>query len=172
MTKHQPRISLIAAAARNMTIGKDGDLPWHLPDDMKYFMQKTINHPVIMGRKSYEALPPKYRPLPNRTNIVVTRQENYKASGAVVFGSLKAALDYACTIEADEVFVTGGGEIYAQALEPAHRIYLTEVDAKVEGDAHFPEFNKQNWQEVDREHHVQDERHEFPFDFVIYDKKN
>lgn len=170
MTKHNPRISLIAAAAKNLTIGKDGDLPWRLPDDMKYFMEKTINHPVVMGRKSYEALPPKYRPLPNRTNIVVTRQEGYQASGAVVFGSLKAALDYAKTIEHEEVFVTGGGEIYAQSLEPAHRIYLTEVDAEVEGDAHFPEFDKGRWKETQREHHVADERHSFAFDFVVYDK--
>jgi dihydrofolate reductase len=168
---NNPKIALIAAAASNRTIGKDGDLPWHLPDDLKFFMEKTTHHPVVMGRKSYEALPAKYRPLPNRTNIIITRQDDYQAPGAVVFHDLKSALDYARIIEAEEVFITGGGQVYAQALDIADRIYLTEVDAEVEGDAHFPQFDAVKWIETERRHHPADERHKFAFDFVVYEKK-
>ena len=165
-------ISLIAAVSRNLTIGKDGDLPWRLPDDMRFFMETTTGHPVIMGRKSYEALPPKFRPLPNRTNIVITRQVDYLASGAIVLNNLQAGLDYAQTIEDNEVFVTGGGEIYTLALPYADRIYLTEVNAEVEGDAYFPEFDKSNWKEISRRHHPSDEKHLFAFDFVCYERNS
>jgi dihydrofolate reductase len=164
-------VSLIAAVARNMTIGKDGDLPWRLPDDMRFFMETTTNHPVVMGRKSFEALPPKFRPLPNRTNIVITRQEDYHAPGAIVFNSLEAGLDYAQTIEDNEIFITGGGEIYTLALPLADRIYLTEVEAEVEGDAHFPEFDKSKWEIGEKRHHPADEKHPFAFDFVTFERK-
>ena len=168
MTNKPVKITMIAAAAKNLTIGKSGDLPWRLPDDMKFFMDTTTGHPVIMGRKSYEALPPKFRPLPNRTNIIVTRNQDYQANEAVVLTDIQSAIKYAETIEVEEIFITGGGEIYKLGLDHATHIYLTEINAEVEGDAHFPEFDRSEWQEVWRKHHPKDERHGFDFDFVLY----
>jgi len=110
-------ISLIAALTRNRVIGKNNDLPWHLPDDMKYFMQTTKEHPVIMGRKNYDSIPEKFRPLPNRTNIVVTRQRDFVAPGCKVVHSLEEALDEATNITTDEIFIIGGAEIYRQACQ-------------------------------------------------------
>jgi dihydrofolate reductase len=109
-------ISLIAALTENRVIGKNNDLPWHLPDDMKYFMQTTKGHPVIMGRKNYDSIPEKFRPLPNRTNIVVTRQRDFVADGCIVVHSLEEALDEATNIVTDEIFIIGGAEIYRQGM--------------------------------------------------------
>lgn len=164
-------ISLIAALTENRVIGKNNDLPWHLPDDMKYFMQTTSGHHVVMGRKNYESIPVKFRPLPNRINIVVTRQEEYEAPGCVVVNSISAGIDLAMDNRETEVFVIGGAEIYAQSLAFANRLYLTEIQTSLEGDAFFPMFNKPEWREVSREHHPADARHSYAFDFVIYEKK-
>jgi dihydrofolate reductase len=163
-------ISLIAAIAQNNVIGKNNDLPWHLPDDMKYFMKTTSGHYVIMGRKNYESIPEKFRPLPNRTNIVVTRQINYKAENCTIVHSLEEALALAQQGHQQEVFIIGGAEIYTQGFLKANRLYLTEIHGTIEGDTYFPEFDKKNWMETSRIHHPADDRHAFAFDYVVYEK--
>jgi dihydrofolate reductase len=165
-------VSLIAAVSENHAIGKNNDLPWHLPDDMKYFMQTTSGHYVIMGRKNYESIPEKFRPLPNRTNIVVTRQPNYDAPHCTVVHSIEDGLEMARAAGQQEVFIIGGAEIYAEGFQKANRLYLTEIQGTVNGDTFFPRFDKSKWQEVSRKHHPADERHAFAFDFVIYEKAN
>ncbi len=175
-------ISLIAAMAQNRTIGRDTaegkpDLPWHLPDDFAYFKQKTSGHAIIMGRKSLVALG---RPLPKRTNIVLTRNEAFRAEGVVVVHTLAAALEQARAVEmanaeaggqTAEIFVIGGAEIYALALPEATRIYLTEVQCTYEGNAFFPEFDQKIWHETSRHPHPADDRHEAAFDFVVYERR-
>ena len=141
-------ISLIAAVARNRALGKDGQLLWHLPEDMRYFRETTRGKPVIMGRKTWESLPEKFRPLPGRQNIVVSRDPAYKAHGADLAGSLEGAL--ALAGGAEEVFVIGGEQLYRAALPFADRLYLTEVELEPEADAFFPELNPAVWQEVER----------------------
>ena len=165
-------VSAIVAMARNRVIGRDSDLPWRLPDDMKFFQRTTIGHHVITGRKNYETIPPKYRPLKDRVNIVVTRNSNYAAPGAMVVHSLKAALELARTAGETEVFIIGGGQIYKEALEKelVDRIYLTEVEADVEGDTTFPALDSRQWKEVSTEKHPADERHEFAFRFVVLER--
>jgi dihydrofolate reductase len=161
-------ISLIAAIAQNRTIGKNNDLPWHLPDDMKYFMQTTKEHYVIMGRKNYQSIPEKFRPLPNRTNIVVTRQADFNASGCQVVNSIESALALAKATNQKEVFIIGGAEIYNQGFALANKLYLTEIQANIEGDTYFPDFDKTRWKELSRVHHPADDRHKYSFDFVVY----
>lgn len=165
-------ISMIAAVSKNRVIGKDNDLPWNLPDDMKYFMQTTSRHHVIMGRKNYESIPEKFRPLPNRTNIVITRQPDYMAPGCTVVHSIESALAIAGQSDEKEAFIIGGAEIFRQSLDFTQRLYLTEIDAIVEGDTFFPEFDPADWIETSRRHHPADERHAFSFDFVVYDRKS
>jgi len=164
-------VSLIAAVAENGVIGKNNDLPWNLPDDMKYFMQTTKAHYVIMGRKNYQSIPEKFRPLPNRTNIVVTRQQNFKAEGCVVVHSIEDGIQRARANNEQEVFIIGGAEIYRQGMKHTQRMYLTEIKAAIDGDTSFPAFNKEDWKEVSRISHGTDERHRYPFDFVVYEKK-
>lgn len=164
------KVSLIAACSKNRVIGKDNDLPWKLPDDMKYFMQTTKGHHVIMGRKNYDSLPENYRPLPNRTNIVVTHQPKFKAPGCLVVNSMLRALKIAGENGEPEVFVIGGAEIYHLAMNDADRIYLTEIDAMIDGDTYFPVVEKTEWQEVSRRNHPADERHAYNFDFVVYER--
>lgn len=164
-------ISLIAAVSSNKAIGKNNDLPWKLPDDMKYFMETTKGHHVIMGRKNYESIPDKFRPLPNRTNIVVTRQENFKAPGCIVVNSIEKALEISKANGELETFIIGGAEIYKQGLASTQRMYLTEINAKIEGDTYFPDYSENDWIETSRIPHDTDERHQYEFDFVIYEKK-
>jgi len=164
-------VSMIAAMGRNRVIGKDNDLPWRLPDDFKYFQETTKGHFVIMGRKNWESLPHKFRPLPGRLNAVITRTKDYPANGALVFNTLQSALKSEKEKGGQEVFIIGGGEIYRIALPHADRIYLTEIDGEFEGTVTFPVFSKKEWTEVSRKHHEKDERHAFRFDFVIYEKK-
>lgn len=163
-------ISLIAALTKNRVIGKNNDLPWHLPDDMKYFMQTTKGHYIIMGRKNYQSIPEKFRPLPNRTNIVVTRQTAFSAPGCTVVHSIEAGLRLAHDNNEKEVFIIGGAEIYREGFKHAHKLYFTEIDATLEGDTFFPSFDKNQWAELSRRHHPADERHAFAFDFVVYEK--
>ncbi len=167
------KISLIAAVAQNGVIGctnADGkpDMPWHLPDDFAYFKRKTLHHPIIMGRKSLDALG---KPLPKRDNIVITRNPDFRAEGVTVVHTLDAALDAAKAINQHEIFVIGGAEIYAMALSVATTLYLTEIDKAYDGDARFPNFNRTDWQEISRDHHPADDRHETGFDFVEYARK-
>lgn len=135
------RISLIAAIGRNRELGKGGELLWHIPEDMRRFKKLTTGHPVIMGRKTWESLPEKFRPLPERTNIVVTRQIGYEATGATVVDGLSDAFLAAENASgADETFIIGGGELYAAALPYATRLYLTLVDDTADADTFFPPY--------------------------------
>jgi dihydrofolate reductase len=160
----QPKLMIIVAMAKNRMIGKDNQMPWHLPDDLKYFKAQTLNKPVIMGRKTFESLGS--RPLPNRPNLVVSRNVEYKPEGVQVFDSVENAI--ASVANADEVVIMGGAQIYAQWVNKVDRLLITEVDAEPEGDAFFPEFDQQAWREVSRQHHPGDVQHEFAFDFVEY----
>jgi dihydrofolate reductase len=165
-------VSLIAAVAQNGIIGRNDasgkpDLPWHLPDDFQYFKTTTSGHPIIMGRKSLDALG---KPLPKRTNIVVTRNRDFRMPGVTVVHTLTDALTEARKVGDSEIFVIGGAEIYAMALPVANRLYLTEIQRSYEGDTHFPTFDKAEWQEISRRHHPADERHETAFDFVVYER--
>ncbi|MGE5467825.1 MAG: dihydrofolate reductase [Ignavibacteria bacterium] len=143
-----PALTLIAAVARNGVIGQDNRLPWQLPEDMAHFKALTTGHAVIMGRKTWDSLPPKFRPLPQRTNIVVTRDPTFRAPGATVVHALPAAIAAAGQ---DAAFVIGGAEIYGLALPLADRIEFTEVELDCEGDAFFPAFDRGQWREVARE---------------------
>jgi len=166
-------ISLIAALSENRVIGKNNDLPWSLPDDMKYFMQTTSGHHVIMGRKNYDSIPEKFRPLPNRTNLVVTRQLEFKATGCIVVHSVADAVSIAEKANEKELFVIGGSEIYQQALNLADRLYLTEIKSIIDGNIFFPEINKSEWKEVSRlPHDFINDKHQHKFDFVVYHRIN
>jgi dihydrofolate reductase len=163
-------ISLIAAVSANRVIGKNNDLPWSLPDDSRYFMQTTKGHFVILGRKNYDSLPAKYKPLPNRTNIVVTRQKDFHAPECIVVDSVDKAIAIAADSGETEAFIIGGAEIYALGLPRGQRLYITEINAQVEGDTFFPEFDHTEWREVSRVHHPADSRHVFDFDFVVFER--
>ncbi len=165
-------VSLIAALTRNRVIGIKNDLPWRLPDDMKYFFQTTKGHTVIMGRKNYDSLPEKFRPLPNRVNIVVTRQENFNAPGCTVVNSLEKGIELAKEANEEEVFNIGGAELFKLGMPHTQRMYLTEIQAELTGDTYFPEVNKSDWRQTSRRHHPADERHAYAFDFVVYEFKS
>ncbi len=161
---------MIAAMGSNRIIGRDNDIPWHLPDDFQFFKDTTKNHFVIMGRKNWESLPSGYQPLPDRTNLVITRQTNYVAEGATIVSSLNDSLKMAKESGEQEAFIIGGGEIYRIGLAIADKIYLTEINQGFEGQVTFPEFDMSVWAETSRVHHETDERHQFSFDFVTYEK--
>ncbi len=159
------QISLIVAMDRNRVIGRNGRLPWHFPDDMKWFRRQTMGKPVIMGRKTYESIPARFRPLPGRHNIVVTRNRLYQAEGAAVVHTAADAL--AAAGEAPELMVIGGVQLYARLLPQADRLYLTLIDAEFIGDAYFPEIDPAEWQEISRQRHEVDGRHAYRFSWVI-----
>jgi len=162
----KPSISLIVAIAENGVIGARNQLPWHLPDDLRHFRAITTGHTVITGRKNYESIG---RPLPNRRNIVVSRQRGFDAPGCLVAHSLDEALAMAAT--ESEVFVIGGAQLYAQALPFATRLYLTEIHTTVPGDTMFPVFERDEWEERTREDHPADDRHAHAFSFVLLERK-
>ena len=169
-TKAAPRsgpagapVYLVAAVAENGVIGVNGKLPWHLPEDLQHFKRLTVGHPVIMGRRTWESIG---RPLPNRTNIVVSRRDDFQAAGANVAPSLEAALAL-CT-GAGPVFVIGGGEVYRAALPYAAGLVLTRIHRDYEGDARFPAIDPADWKESRREEHVSASG--IPFDFVWYER--
>lgn len=151
MRQGRPRINIIVAMARNRAIGIDNALPWHLPEDLKHFKALTMGHYMIMGRKTYESIG---RPLPGRTTVIVSRDPGYRVAGCLTATSLEDAFK-ACG-DQPEVFVVGGATVYAQALPYAQRLYLTEIQQDVEGDAWFPEFNRADWIETTRHCHVTD----------------
>lgn len=165
------QLSLMAALAENRVIGRDNKLPWHLPNDLKYFKSVTLGKPVLMGRKTWESLG---RPLPGRTNIVITRQPGYAPAGATVAVSLDDAIylaEHAVRgTGIDECVVIGGAEIYAQALPRCDRLYLTEVHASVPGDAYFPEFDRARWREVKRERFGAEGANPYDYSFVVYER--
>ena len=161
-------LSLIAALAKNRAIGKDNQLLWHLPEDMRHFRETTRGKPVIMGRKTWESLPDAFRPLPGRKNIVVSRNPAYQASGASLAGSLDAAIKQAG--EAAEIFIIGGAELYCQAMPLADRLYLTELAQNFAGDAFFPEAPLNTWQEISRQT-AQSTANGLEFSFVVYQRR-
>lgn len=165
------KVSLIVACSENHVIGKDNDLIWHMPKDMKFFKDTTKGHFVIMGRKNFESIPHKYRPLPNRTNVVVTRQNSYQAEGSIVVNSITEALNKAKEAKDKEPFIIGGGEIYRLALEQnlVDRVYLTRIHKDYEGDTFFPALSSA-WKLVDSKKHEADEKHECAYSFEIYEK--
>ena len=160
-------ISAIVARAENNIIGKDNDLPWHLPNDLKWFKAKTLNRHIIMGRKSFESIS---KPLPRRTNIVVTRDRAFFHSGIEVVHSIDEALMFAHAAGEEEAFILGGGKIYEQTKDLWHRLYLTEVHASPEGDTFFPEIDTSQFNVSFEESHKADERHKYAYTFKILDR--
>ncbi|KAB8156088.1 dihydrofolate reductase [Kordia sp. TARA_039_SRF] len=160
-------LTIIVAAAENNVIGKDNQLIWHLSDDLKRFKKLTSGHHIIMGRKTFESFP---KPLPNRTHIVITRQKNYKVpKGVIVVHTMKEAVS-AATVADAEPFVIGGGEIYKQAIPFATKIELTRVHHEFEGDTYFPEIDMKDWKEVSNTFHKQDDKHDYEFSFITYER--
>ena len=160
------RVALIAALADNRVIGRDNQLPWRVPADLKHFKALTMGKPIIMGRKTWESIG---RPLPGRDNIVVTRAADYRAEGCQVVHSVAEALQAAA--DADEAMIIGGANLYEQTLDVADRLYLTQIRAEVEGDARFPVIDRQAWREIECESHPADERNEFAYDFVVLERR-
>lgn len=164
------QLALIVAASENNVIGRENTLPWRLPDDLQFFKTKTIGHPLIMGRKTFESLPGL---LPGRRHIVVTRDRSYNAEGVEEASSLEEAIMFAAKDAATEqVFVIGGGEIFRQAMAEANVIYLTRVHAWIAGDITFPEIDMNEWEEVERTKHPADAKHKFAFTFLTYKRKS
>ncbi len=161
----KPRVSVIAALAKNRVIGIENRLPWRLPEDLAHFKALTLDHPILMGRKTFESLG---RPLPGRTNIVVTRNADYKPEGCLVADSIPAAI--ALCGDVDELFFIGGAELYAQVIPLADRLYLTEVDIEAEGDAWFPEYDRSAFREISRASHTGGKGDVLRFDFVTYER--
>jgi len=162
------KLSLVWAMAKNRVIGRNNSLPWYLPEDLKYFKRITLGKPVIMGRKTYESIG---KPLPGRTNVVVTRNTDWQAEGVEVVDSLEAARALCESIAeidgCEEAMVIGGAEIYKQALPLADKLYLTEVHAEVDGDTTFPEFDRDAWQEVAREDFAAAGPNPYDYSFLI-----
>ncbi len=158
-------ISIIVAASTNNVIGVQGELPWRLSDDLKRFKALTMGKPIVMGRLTWESIG---KPLPGRQNIVITRSEGFAAEGADVVASPAAALNAADN--AEEIMIIGGGQIYDLFFPKANRLYLTRVHAEVDGDAFFPAINEDEWTLVDSDLHSADERNEFDFEFLTYER--
>ena len=165
-------ISIIVAISKNQVIGKNNQLIWHLPKDMKFFMDTTMDTVVIMGRKNYESIPKKYRPLKNRKNIIITRNKTYKAEGCTIVNSIDESLKVVNNIENKEIFVIGGGEIYKKFLEKGliDRMYITHIDQYFDGDTFFPEVNYESWKSSEILHHSKDEVNPHDFKIMVYDK--
>lgn len=167
------QVSIIAAVAANRAIGKDNDLIWKLPDDLKFFRNTTMGHYVIMGRMNYESIPHKWRPLDGRANVIITRQKDYTAEQVDVVNSLEEALEIARNNKEEEAFVIGGGQIYQLALhlDLVDVMYLTHVHEEFEADVFFPEFDESKWtKEIITEHSI-DERHQHAFTIFKYIRK-
>lgn len=162
------KLSIIVAQAQNRVIGINNNLPWHLPEDLRYFKQVTMGKPIIMGRKTFDSIG---RPLPGRTNIVITRDGSYQPEGVKVVNSLEAARELAesiCTIDGcDEAMVIGGAQIYEQALSLADRLYLTQVHADVNGDAWFPAFHPGDWMEMGRDDFTASGHNPYDYSFIV-----
>ena len=158
-------VSLLVAASSNNAIGKNNQLLWHLPNDLKFFKNTTWGMPVIMGRKTFESV---NKPLPGRFNIVITRQPDWKAEGVIVAGDLNDALQKAAETNCKEAFIIGGGEIFKQSMDIADKIYLTRVHADIEGDTFFPVIDESTWQLNSNQDFPADEKHAFEYSFQIW----
>lgn len=161
-------ISSIVAVAKNRVIGCDNDIPWRLSTDLKYFKKQTTGHHIIMGRKSFLSIG---KPLPNRTNVIVTRDPYFIASNCVVVHSIPEALEVAKERGEEEAFITGGGMIYEQTMDLVDRLYITEVDAEPEGDVHFPEIDYKQWKLISEDPRPKGERDDHAFNFKIFERK-
>lgn len=159
-------LTIIAAAAENNALGKDNQLVWHLPDDFKRFKKLTSGHHIIMGRKTFDSFP---KPLPNRTHVVITRQDNFKKEGILVVHSLERAIELSA--DDPQPFVIGGGEIYKMAMKLADKIELTRVHGTFEADTFFPEIDENQWKLVSEEFHEKDEKHNYAFTYLTYERK-
>ena len=157
---------MIVAHANNRIIGKDNDMPWYLPADLAYFKKTTLGKPVVMGRKTFESIG---RPLPGRQNIVISRDAEYQAEGVDVVSSVEQALAKAANV--DEIMVIGGGAIYRHCLPAAQRLYITHIDAEIDGDTQFPAYNTEHeWQKVSSEVLPADEKNAYALDFCVYER--
>jgi len=161
-------LSQVVAAADNNAIGKDNKLLWCLPNDMKFFKNTTWGMPVIMGRKTFESLG---RPLAGRTNIIITRQNDWKPEGAFTVHDITEAMAEAAATDAKEAFIIGGGEIYKQTLPVTQRIYITRVHTSLEADTFFPEINENEWQLLSHLDFPADEKHAYPYSFQVWQRK-
>lgn len=159
-------LSMIVATADDNVIGKDNDMPWHLPADLAYFKKVTLGKPVIMGRKTYESIG---RPLPGRRNIVISRDENYQKEGIDTVTSVEQAL--ALVQDVEEIMVIGGGAIYKHCLPAATRLYITHIKASIDGDTRFPDYDDDSWQKVSSEVRDSDEKNAYQLDFCVYEKR-
>ena len=166
------KISMIAGVAENGVIGDDQTIPWRIPSDMQFFKRTTLGKPIIMGRKQYETVG---KPLPGRTNIVITRQEGYRPEGVLVFRSIDAALDKAREIAesdgVDEIMIIGGGQLYAQLMARADRLYISHVDLAPEGDVRFPEITPEDWAVVDLPEVVPSAKDEASYRVKVYERR-
>lgn len=158
--------TIVVAMGKNRAIGYNNQLLWHLPKDLKHFKDITSGHPVIMGRKTFESIG---KPLPNRTNIVVSRKKDWFEEGILIVGSLKEALKFAKKID-EEAFVIGGGNIYEQTIDLVDRLEVTVVNADLEADTFFPEINPKNWQKISETCHEKDEKNQFDFCFQTWER--
>ena len=161
------KISCIVAVAHNNVIGKDNQIPWHLPADLKYFKKVTLNHHILMGRNCFESIG---RPLPKRTNVIITRDMYYTVSNCLITHSIPEALSLAEQNGEEEAFIIGGGEIYKQTMSLWDTLYLTQVDLQVEGDVFFPELNLDHWKLTHQEDHLKDEKNSHDYSFMTYEK--
>lgn len=162
-------IAIVVAAAENSVIGKNNEIPWHLPADLRYFKQVTMGHPIIMGRKTFESIG---KPLPGRTSIIITTQQDYKAEGCIVTHSLEEAIKRAKELD-EQISIIGGAKVYEQALSLAlvDVIHLTKVHATLEGDTFFPELEEEAWEVVSEEHHDSDEKNKYSYTFLKLHRK-
>ena len=171
MSSHKnsfPILSAIFAMDENRLIGNKNQLPWRMPADLKHFKTITSGHPILMGRKTYESIG---RPLPNRTNIIITRDANYQAPGCRVVTSIDQALQIAAADNKQEIFIIGGAEVYKQSLPLVNKLYITIIHHQFEGDAYFPELNRAEWQEVSCEKHEADADNIYPYQFLRWERK-
>nr|WP_223593265.1 dihydrofolate reductase [Neobacillus bataviensis] len=160
-------ISFIVAMDENRVIGKDNQLPWHLPEDLKFFKRVTMGHPIAMGRKTHESIG---RVLPGRENIIITRQKEYESEGCTVFTSVEEFVKN-CREQSDEIFVIGGAEIFKETFPYADRLYITHIYENFAGDTFFPEFDLEQWELTSCEKGIKDEKNPYNYEFRIYDKK-
>ena len=158
--------TIVVAMGRNREIGKENQLLWHLPKDLKHFKEITSNHPIIMGRKTYESIG---KPLPNRTNIVISRKTDWFEEGILIVGSIKEAIKFAKKID-ENIFIIGGGNIYEQTIDLADQLEITWVDATLEADTYFPKIDEKIWRKTDEICHEKDEKNQFNFCFQTFER--
>ncbi len=160
-------ISFVVAMDKNRVIGKDNSIPWHLPEDLKFFKKVTMGHPIVMGRKTYESIG---KPLPGRENVIVTRNVDYKAEGCIVLHSIEELKKY-IDEKNEEVSIIGGAQLFKETFPIADRLYITEIHREFEGDTFFPEYPESEWTLTSKEKGVKDEKNPYDYYFMIYDRK-